>query len=166
MRRFWPLAALAAALALAWWAGAGQLLSRESLAANRAWLAAQVAAQPLGAGLAFMAIYAAAVAVSLPVGLWLTLAGGVLFGPWLGTALVVPAATLGACLLFLAARHALAGPLLARGGPLLARLRAGLEAGGFWYLLSIRLLPVVPFWVVNLAPALMGMRHLLDVMRL
>ena len=75
----------------------------------------------------------------------------------LGAALAVVGATLGACLLFLIARSALA-PLVAHGvGPWLDRVRPGLERDGFWYLLSLRLLPVVPFWLCNLAPALAGM---------
>jgi uncharacterized membrane protein YdjX (TVP38/TMEM64 family) len=69
----------------------------------------------------------------------------------------VVGATLGACALFLAARYALAATLAARAGPLLGRVREGLARDGFWYLLSLRLIPVVPFWLVNLAPALAGM---------
>lgn len=157
-RRFWPLALLLALLGLGWALGATRYLSWESLARHQAWLAAQVAAAPVLAAAAYVALYAGVVAVSLPVGVWLTLAGGLLFGPWLGTALTVTGATLGACALFLAARHALAEPLAARAGPGLARLREGLQRGGFFYLLSLRLLPVVPFWLANLAPALVGMR--------
>jgi uncharacterized membrane protein YdjX (TVP38/TMEM64 family) len=72
----------------------------------------------------------------------------------------VAGATLGAVLLFLAVRVALA-PLLARRAPrLLARIRPGLERDGFSYLLAIRLIPAFPFWLVNLAPALVGMRLL------
>jgi uncharacterized membrane protein YdjX (TVP38/TMEM64 family) len=158
MKRFWPIMLIVAVLLLAWWTGVGRYLSWESLAANRAWLAQQVAAAPVASALVFLGVYAGAVAVSLPVGVWFTLTSGLLFGPWLGTGLAVLGAGTGACLAFLATRHAFAAPLLARGGPLLARIRAGLETGGFWYLLSLRLLPVVPFWVTNLGPGLVGMR--------
>lgn len=158
MKRFWPLALLLAGLALAWASGATHWLSWEALAANRAWLAETVAARPAASAMAFLALYALVVAFSLPVAVWLTLAGGFLFGQWLGTALVVAGATAGACLLFLAARHALAESLAQKAGPLLAKVRQGLESGGFWYLLSLRLLPVVPFWLANLAPAAAGMR--------
>jgi uncharacterized membrane protein YdjX (TVP38/TMEM64 family) len=158
MKRFWPLALLLAGLGLAWASGATHWLSWDALAANRAWLAETVAMQPLASGLGFVALYAVVVAFSLPVAVWLTLAGGFLFGQWLGTALVVAGATAGACLLFLAARYALAESLARKAGPLLAKVRQGLETGGFWYLLSLRLLPVVPFWLANLAPAVAGMR--------
>ena len=158
MKRFWPLALLLAGLALAWASGATQWFSWEALATNRAWLAETVASRPLASALAFLGLYAAVVAFSLPVAVWLTLAGGFLFGQWLGTALVVVGAATGACLLFLAARHALAESLARKAGPLLAKVRQELERGGFWYLLSLRLLPVVPFWLANLAPAVAGMR--------
>ncbi|WP_376100159.1 TVP38/TMEM64 family protein [Roseomonas sp. CCTCC AB2023176] len=67
-------------------------------------------------------------------------------------------ATTGAVLVFLAARYALADWLEARFGRLLSRIRPGLQRDGFSYLLALRLLPLLPFWLVNLAPALMGMR--------
>jgi uncharacterized membrane protein YdjX (TVP38/TMEM64 family) len=88
----------------------------------------------------------------------MTLAGGLLFGAWGGTALAVVGATIGACLLFLAARGALAPLVAGRAAGLLDRVRPGLERDGFFYLLTLRLIPVVPFWLANLAPALVGMR--------
>ena len=66
--------------------------------------------------------------------------------------------TAGAVLLFLAARTALGRPIGRRAEPLLSRIRPGLERDGFSYLLALRLIPVVPFWLLNLAPALVGMR--------
>jgi len=88
----------------------------------------------------------------------LGIAGGLLFGPLLAVVCIVPGATVGAILLFLAARSALGGPLRRRAASLLDRVRPGLERDGFSYLLSLRLLPVVPFWLLNLAAALVGMR--------
>jgi uncharacterized membrane protein YdjX (TVP38/TMEM64 family) len=88
----------------------------------------------------------------------MTLAGGLLFGAWIGTVLAVLAATVGAIGVFLAARSALAAPLARRAGPWLERLRPGLERDGFWYLMTLRLMPVAPFWLVNLVPALVGLR--------
>jgi len=97
------------------------------------------------------------VAFSLPGGAVMTVAGGFLFGPWLGAGLAVAGATLGACALFLSARYALAETLARRAGPLLGKLREELRRDGFWYLLALRLIPLVPFWLCNLAPALAGM---------
>jgi uncharacterized membrane protein YdjX (TVP38/TMEM64 family) len=156
--RLWPLALILAAIALAYALGLHRTLSFEALAAHRAALAGFVGARPALAPLLYILAYVVVVAFSLPGGAVMTVAGGFLFGPWLGAAAAVLAATLGACALFLAARYALAETLARRAGPLMARVRAGLEREGFWYLLSLRLLPVVPFWFLNLAPALVGMR--------
>ncbi|GGC53682.1 hypothetical protein GCM10011504_35040 [Siccirubricoccus deserti] len=156
-RRLWPLALVLAALGLAYALGLHRVLSFESLAAQRAVLAGFVAASPVLAVLAYVALYVVVVALSLPGAVVMTLAGGFLFGPWLGAAAAVAGATIGACVLFVAARYALADTLAARAGPLLGRVREGLAREGFWYLLSLRLIPVVPFWLVNLAPALAGM---------
>lgn len=159
-RRLWPLALILGALGLAYALGLHRLLSFDTLAAHRASLLGFVAARPAAAALAYLGAYVAVVTFSLPGGAVMTLTGGFLFGPWLGAALAVLGATAGACLLFLAARHALAETLARRAGPLLDRIRQGLRQDGFWYLLSLRLIPVVPFWLTNLAPALAGMPFL------
>ncbi len=161
MTRFWPLALVAAALLAAWASGAGHLLSLPALARERAALAGQVAAHPVLAPVAFTLAYMAVAAMALPGASVMTLAGGLLLGPWLGTACTVLGASLGAALLFLAARRAASGWLAARPHGRLAgavaRVRPALERDGFAGLLALRLLPVVPFFVLNLAPALAGM---------
>lgn len=156
--RFWPLLALLGVLALAWASGLRRHLSLDALAAYRDVLAGLVEARPVAAAFLYVAAYTAIVALSVPVGPVLTMAGGFLFGTWLGAALAVPAATAGACVLFLAVRSALAPALARRAGPLMDRLRTGLQRDGFWYLLSLRLLPVVPYPVGSIAPALVGTR--------
>lgn len=156
--RLWPLAVILGALALAYALGLQRTLSFEALAEHRAALAGFVADRPVVAPLLYVLAYVLVVGFSLPGGAVMTLAGGFLFGPWLGAAAAVLGATLGACAIFLAARHALAETLARRAGPLMGKLREGLARDGFWYLLSLRLLPVVPFWLANLAPALAGMR--------
>jgi uncharacterized membrane protein YdjX (TVP38/TMEM64 family) len=155
--RLWPLLPIAGLIALAWATGVTRLLSFEALAEHRAALAAWVAARPVMAAGAYVAAYVAVVALSLPGGTVMTLAGGLLFGTWAGTALTVAGATAGACLLFLAARSALAPLVAGRAAGLLDKVRPGLERDGFFYLLTLRLIPVVPFWLLNLAPALVGM---------
>ncbi len=158
MRRMLPLALLAALLGLAYAMGWHEALSWEGLAARRAGLQAEVAARPVLVALAYVAAYAAAVAVSIPGAVVITVTGGLLFGTVLGALLAVAGATIGAILLFLAARSALGPTLAKRAGPWIDRLRPGLEADGFNVLLALRLIPVVPFWLVNLIPALVGMR--------
>lgn len=157
-RRLWPVAAILVALALAFALRLDREVTAEALAARHAVLADLVRTRPFAAALGFVLAYAAAVAVSLPVGAVFTLAGGLMFGPLWGTVLSVGGASVGAVLLFLAARHALAPLLARRAGRSLDRLRAGLERDGFAYLLALRLVPLFPFWLVNLAPALVGMR--------
>ena len=87
----------------------------------------------------------------------LTIAGGFLFGTWLGTLCAVVGATLGATGIFLATRAGLGG-LAQRAGPLVGKLEAGFRADAFNYLLVLRLVFIVPFWLVNLVPALVGVR--------
>lgn len=158
MRRMLPLLGLVGLLALAWAMGWHEALSWEGLAARRAALAEVVAARPVAAGLGYVALYAAAVAVSIPGAGIITASGGLLFGIAAGSALAVTGATLGAVGLYLAARTAL-GPFLARkAGPWLDRLRPGLERDGFHVLLALRLIPLVPFALLNLVCALVGMR--------
>lgn len=157
LRRAWPLVALLALFVAVWASGVADLLSFDALARHRAALVGWVAERPVGSALAYVTVYVAAVALSLPGAVVLTLAGGFLFGPWIGTALAVAGATGGACILFLAARGVLAPLVSRRAAGLVAIVRPGLEQDGFFFLLTLRLIPVVPFWLVNLAPALAGM---------
>jgi uncharacterized membrane protein YdjX (TVP38/TMEM64 family) len=152
------LAVIFCLCAAAWKTGAVQALYWPSLVAHRAQWAAAVANHPIAAPFAFIFIYAFAVAMSLPVGLWLSLLGGLLFGTWMGGVLTVLGASGGAILLFLLARGLLSPFLEAKFGRQIGKLRPGLERDGFGYLLALRLMPVFPFWLVNLAPALIGMR--------
>jgi uncharacterized membrane protein YdjX (TVP38/TMEM64 family) len=150
------LAAIAAAFVL----GLPHALSWSALGARQAELTQATQAHPIAAVLLYVAAYAVVVVVSIPVGVVMSVAGGLLFGTAVGAAAAVVGATLGAVLLFLVVRLAL-GPLLARRfGALLERIRPGLERDGFSYLLALRLIPAFPFWLVNLAPPLVGMRLL------
>ena len=148
---------LAGAAAAFWVAGdrltidgtARQLRSRWRAGATR-HLALAVAA--------FAAAYIAAVAFSVPGAVWLTLVGGFLFGVAAGAALVIVSATIGATLLFLAARTVLAAPLRGAAGGWVGRLERGFRRGEVSFLLVMRLVPAVPFFVANLAPAFLGAR--------
>ena len=157
-RKFAPLAVLAA-VALAFVAFGGlDYVSFERLAENRDALRGWTGANPVLAGLVYAAVYAAATAASLPIGTVLTLAGGFVFGTWFGGALTVAAASLGATLIFLAARSALADYFEARLGDVARRMRDRFADNAFAYILALRLAPIFPFVVVNVAPALVGVR--------
>ena len=135
-------------------------LSWAGLAAHQTALHDFAARDPAGAAAAYLLVYCAVVALSVPGGGILTIVGGLMFGPWRGATFAVIGASSGAVLLFLLARSVFAAPLARRLGVFAERLRDGLARDGFNYLLALRLVPVVPFWLVNLAPALLGMRLL------
>lgn len=156
LARLWPLAALALALAAILALDLDRYLSFETLREHREALTSFVAANIVVAALVFAVVYAAVVALSVPGGAVLTITGGFMFGSILATILVVVAATLGATLVFLIARSALGDPLRARAGPFLQRMEAGFQEDAFNYLLVLRLIPLFPFWIVNLVPAFLG----------
>ncbi len=157
MTRWLPLVAILALLAAFFALGLDRYLTFDALNAHRAALHRLVAAHVGLAALAFCAAYVALVAISLPGAAMMTVAGGALFGLWLGAALSVAGATIGATVLFVVARGALAEPLAARAGPFVRRMEAGFNRNGFSYLLFLRLVPLFPFWAVNLVPALLAM---------
>ena len=150
--------ALAAALLLSRHLGLAEWLSLDTLKAQQSALQAQVAAEPVRAALLFFALYVAVTAVSLPGAAVLTLAGGALFGFWQGLLLVSFASSLGALLAFLAARYLLRDTIQRRFGARLGPLNEGVARDGPLYLLSLRLVPLFPFWLVNLLMALTPMR--------
>ncbi len=155
--RLLPLALLLGAGAVLIFAfDVGSLINLESLRENKTWLTDQVAANLPLAALVFALAYACSTALSLPAGLIMTLIGGFLFGTLLGSVLVVTGATLGAVAVFLAARTAFGDVLRRRAGPLLRKLQDGLQQDALSYLLVLRLIPLFPFWLVNIAPAFFG----------
>jgi uncharacterized membrane protein YdjX (TVP38/TMEM64 family) len=156
-RRWIPLVLLAAGLVAVFAFDLDRFLSFDALQRHRAWLMAQVDAHPVQTATLYFIVYAAAIAFSVPGGAVLSLAGGCLFGTVLGATLVIGAATVGACVVFLAARTALRDVLRRRAGPFLQRMEKGFLKDGFHYLLVLRLVPLFPFWLVNLVPAFFGM---------
>ena len=156
LKRFLPLGLLVAVIALVVSQGWHHYLSLEVIAKNREWLNTMVGEHQVLAIVVYFAIYVAAIAMSLPGGVILTITGGFLFGPWLGGAVTVVAATIGASLLFLIAKSSFGENLAAKAGPWLAKLADGFKENATSYLLFLRLVPAFPFWLVNLAPALLG----------
>jgi uncharacterized membrane protein YdjX (TVP38/TMEM64 family) len=153
--RLLVLALLAAALVLLFVTGAWDALRPSALAAHAVLIHRFVLRHRLLAFLLFGLVYALATALSLPLGAVLSILTGWAFGPWWGTALVVLAATAGATALFVLARWFGGESLRVWLGrkPAAARLLEGFEGDAFRYLLALRLIPLFPFWLVNLAPA-------------
>ena len=156
VNKFVPLGVLAAGIAAFFALGLDHYVSFEALREHRALLANFVAYNPLVAPLVFMVIYAVVVAFSLPGGAIMTIAGGFLFGTVLGTAWVVLSATLGATILFVIAKTSLGDLLRAKAGPWLKKMENGFKENALSYLLVLRLIPLFPFFVVNLVPAFLG----------
>ena len=154
--RLWPVAALLLALALLFLFGPDNDTLFEALRTHRVKLLSLVAEYAVIAELVYAMIYAVAIALSIPGGAMMTIIGGFLFGPLRTTIYVVAAATLGATALFLIARGTIGDRLRDRAGPWLAKMEAGFKDNALSYLLVLRLVPLFPFFVVNLAPAFLG----------
>jgi pyruvate/2-oxoglutarate dehydrogenase complex dihydrolipoamide dehydrogenase (E3) component/uncharacterized membrane protein YdjX (TVP38/TMEM64 family) len=132
----------------------GRLLTLDTLKASRDGLLALYRDQPLLTLLAYFGIYVGAAALSIPGAAVLTLAAGAVFGLGMGLLVVSFASSLGALLAFLGARYLLASSVQQRFGKALAPINDGVRRDGTFYLLTLRLVPVFPFWLVNL---LMGL---------
>lgn len=156
LKRFGPLAIIALGIGAFYVLDLGQYLSFASLKEHRHTLRAFVEQNLLTAVFLYMAAYVVVVALSLPGGAPMTIAGGFLFGSLLGTAQVVVAATIGATLLFLTARLALGDVLKKKAGPWVKRMESGFAENALSYLLVLRLVPLFPFFVVNLVPAFLN----------
>lgn len=153
IRRFAPIALIVAALALAYALGLHRYVSLSALADYRDDLKNLVAEWPVLAPVGYALFYAVAVAISFPAASVLSVCAGLLFGWLLGTVVIAVGATTGATALFLAARGASAGRLRQRLGGAAERFASGFENDAFGYLLALRLAPVFPFFVINIAPA-------------
>lgn len=158
VKRWVPLAVLAAGFVLFFALGLEKYLSFDALEQNKAWLEQQVAENAVVTALVFVAVYALSAAFSIPGGAFLTILGGFLFGTVLGSVYAVAGATIGSVAVFLAARTALGEMLRERAGASVERMRAGFQEDALNYLLFLRLIPVFPFWLVNLVPAFLGVR--------
>ncbi len=152
----WAGAATVAMVGLWAWQqfGLPERLTLDNLKASRYALQAHVLSAPLATAVVFFAVYVAAAALSIPGALILTLVAGAMFGLGWGLLLVSFASSLGALLAFLAARYLLRDSIQARFGKSLAPINEGVAKDGTFYLLTLRLVPVFPFWLINL---LMGL---------
>lgn len=154
--RLLPLVILVGGLVAFFALGLNKYLTLDLLRENRDVLKAWVAENKTTAVLAFIAVYVAVAAFSLPVSALVSITGGFLFGSVLGAAWGVTGATIGATILFLVARSALGEPLRQRFAAQAKALEDGFKANAFSYMMLLRLVPLFPFWLVNLAAAFTG----------
>lgn len=156
LSRWIPLLLLISSLILFFHYELYRYLTFESLKLHRDYLLNWTQANYLAAVSLYMLLYILAVAVSIPGASFFTLVGGFLFGIWLGTLYVVLAATLGSVGVFLAVRLAFEPVVKRRAGKWVAKMRQGFQEGAVQYLLVLRLVPIFPFWAVNIAAAVLG----------
>jgi uncharacterized membrane protein YdjX (TVP38/TMEM64 family) len=160
LARLIPLGVILALMAFAVAMGWHRQLALETLVRHRSAVEELVAQHRVMAILTFSAVYAAAVALSFPGAALLTVTGGAIFGPLIGGLAAVTAATLGATIIYLIAKYALscvAGcAWTRRAAPLAGQVAAGFHNDAFYYLLFLRLVPLFPFWLINLVAAPAG----------
>jgi pyruvate/2-oxoglutarate dehydrogenase complex dihydrolipoamide dehydrogenase (E3) component/uncharacterized membrane protein YdjX (TVP38/TMEM64 family) len=156
-----PLLVVLVAIVAAFFAfDLGSLLTLENLKARQGEIASLVRERPLLVAAAFFAVYVLVTSASLPGAAILTLAAGAIFGLWQGTLIVSFASSIGASLAFLSSRYLLRDWVRSRFGKRAAAIDRGIARDGAFYLLTLRLIPAFPFFLVNLAMGLTAMRLL------
>jgi len=156
--RYLPPALVLTLLAVFFATGLHRYLTLETLVEYRPHVHGFVGSRPLTTVILFILVYALLVTLSIPAAGFMSIAAGLLFGWASGGALAVLGASLGAASIFLIARSSVGEPILRMAGPRVQKLAASFRADSFSYLLFLRLLPIMPFWVTNLAAAFFGMR--------
>ena len=156
--RYVPPVVIIIGLVVAWQIGLIDFLSFDTFHTHRTILQSWVNKQGILAVAIYVFLYTIAVTFSIPAGTVLTVIAGFLFGPFVGAIAVALGATVGATALFLIARTATGDILRKKALPFLDHIRAGFQANAISYLLVLRLLPTFPFWLVNIVPALIGVK--------
>lgn len=152
-----PLLLLVTGLVIFFVLDLNRYLSFAALGEHRVALLNWVSANSLLAPMVYILAYVVLAAFSLPGGAVMTISGGFLFGAVMGGVYAVTGATLGATALFLIAKTSLGDYLLAKAGPAIRKMQAGFEEDALSYMLILRLVPLFPFFLVNLAPAFFGL---------
>ena len=160
LKKWGALGVMIALLIAGYLAGLHEYFSLSNLIKHREAMVTFVSENIVLAALAYMALYILIVAVSFPGASALTITSGLVFGGILGGILTVVGATSGAAIIFLIARSSLGDVLEKKAGPFVQKMIAGFQKDQFQYLLTLRLTPIFPFWVVNIVPALLKMRLL------
>ena len=153
--KLWPIYIILAGLGFAISQGWHTQLSPSALGENAVYLNNLVQENFLMVLLAFIAIYILATSFMVPASA-LTIGGGFLFGLGVGVPAILVGATAGACILFLAAKSSVGEALKSIAGPFVGKMEAGFNESPLSYLFTLRLIPIFPFAVVNIAPAILG----------
>lgn len=164
MMRYVPLCLIVMLLIVFLYFDTGQYLIVSSFKEHRALLLHWTQDNYLKSVLYFMCFYILLVATSLPGAFFMTIIAGMMFGFIWGTTYVIISATIGAMILFLSVRTAFEPWLAKKAKPWVNKIRVGFQEGGVNYLLFLRLVPLFPFWAVNIACALLGVRPFIFLM--
>ena len=155
-KRLIPLACVGLMIVLFFALGLDRYLSFETLRDHREALMHWYQANQVLTIVSFAVTYALVVAFSVPGATWMTLAGGFLFGTTIAAGVVIVSATIGALGIFLIARYALADYFHEKTGKAGARMEEGFRENALYYMLFLRMVPLFPFWLVNLVPAFLN----------
>lgn len=158
LKRFLPLAVIIVALTVFFAFGGPEYISLESLRDNQALLKAFVSNNTLLAVVGFVVIYASLVAISFPGAGFLSIFSGFLFGIVMGTIAAVIGATIGATIIFLIVKSALGEGLAERAGPYMKKFEEGIQDNEISYLFILRLVPIFPFFIVNIVTAVFDVK--------
>ena len=158
VKRFLPLVIIIGGLIAFFALGGPKYISLDSLRDNQEFLKAFVADNYILAVVGFVVIYAILVAISVPGAGFLSIFAGFLFGLTTGVSAVIIAATIGATVLFLVVRSAFGSGLAAKAGPYMAKFEKGLKENELSYLFILRLVPLFPFFIVNIVPPLFDVK--------
>jgi uncharacterized membrane protein YdjX (TVP38/TMEM64 family) len=156
--RWLPILVLLILLILAIWMGWYRYFTFSAIAKHHQFLMQWTVEHYVASISIFMLVYIIAVAVSIPGATFLTLLGGYLFGIIAGTVYVVISATIGSVIIFLAVKTALGSWLQSKASGWVSKMEAGFQKDAFNYMLFLRFVPIFPFWVVNIVPALLNVR--------
>ena len=157
-KRYIPILIVCIGVTAFFLSDASEYLSFESLTKNRSNLLYFASKYGVLSVLIFVITYVLLTALSVPGGIWLTLVGGFVFGGWLGGLYVMLGATIGATVIFLIVRYAFAELFRAKVGTNLSKMENNFQQNAFSYLMFLRLVPLFPFWLVNIVPALLDVR--------
>jgi uncharacterized membrane protein YdjX (TVP38/TMEM64 family) len=158
LNRYSPLVFIIVLPIIFYIGGYGQYLNVETLLASKDQVQGYINENSVTASLIFIALYTSIVALSLPFASFLTLSAGLLFGLAQGTILVVISATVGACIIFLIARSSFGNLLKEKAGKIYKKIENEMQNNAVSYLLFLRLVPLFPFFLVNIVPALFNIK--------
>ncbi|PCH99434.1 MAG: TVP38/TMEM64 family protein [Alphaproteobacteria bacterium] len=158
MKKWIPLIIIGLLVTGFWLSGLGQYTTLENFQTHKSDLLAYVADHHIQSLVIFGLVYITATALSLPIASLLTFIGGFLFGVVYGSAIVAICATIGATIIFKVAQSSIGTALRSKAGGLYKRVEKDMETNAFSYLLFLRLVPLFPFFLINILPALFNVR--------